>query len=893
MKDDDQISSEEAENTEETSCELGDIRSVSTQEITEYIKNDSLGTLMNENYLEYASYVLKDRSLPDVFDGLKPVQRRVLHTMHSCEDGRFHKVANVIGETMKYHPHGDASIGEALVTLANKALFIDTQGNFGNIYTGDGASAPRYIECRLLPLAKDVLFNKDITEYVESYDGRNMEPVCLPSKIPTVLLLGVMGIGVTLRSTIFSHNFNEVLDAQIAVLENRPFTCYPDFLTGGLIDVSNYDDGAGFITARAVIEKTDDKTLTIKEIPAGIPTEKLVESIEKAYKQNKIKISSISDFTAEDVAIEIKLPRGVYADEVLKQLYVHTDCETKLFSNIIVLYENRPKKMTVTQIIHLVTERLVDNLGRELEMNLSRLQGLHHRKTLARIFIENRIYKKIEECETEEAVYAEVFAGLAPFRHELLRDVTEDDVSKLLDLCIRRISKFDMLKNQQELDAIMQEMAETHYHMTHLREYTIDYIRRIQAKYGALYPRKTRVEVFSSIDVRKVALQNIRVYHDKVGQFIGSSVKPSSKDSVPILCTEFDRLLMIKGDGTAKVSAIVDKAFVGPVKFLFKADKKQVYSMLYREKKSGKWYAKRFVVSSYIMDKEYALVPDGCVVEFIYTTYGAVTRFDLKKRGEDHFVDVEFAQIPIRAWTARGFKVADFPIAKTTLIKRGSEQMPLEDTPQITENHGEESEDIVTEQNDATNNETTAEVFENQQVAELIEKWRENAELAIANIRDVMPLYSPNKKNENEKKSESTKNTKGKKKTAEVEVVVPAVTEKPEVAEEQVVEIPDVQFAEPSLTEEGQDEEKRDVISVAEDEVVIPLEEKAEEISNKKSADDVKSKKVEKSSSEPAVHSAEKSEDKPIPKYPHPTPLPKGGGTPRKLIDESEDFFLS
>lgn len=893
MKDEDQISSEEAENTEESSCELGDIRSISTQEITEYIKNDSLGTLMNENYLEYASYVLKDRSLPDVFDGLKPVQRRVLHTMHSCEDGRFHKVANVIGETMKYHPHGDASIGEALVTLANKALFIDTQGNFGNIYTGDGASAPRYIECRLLPLAKDVLFNKDITDYVESYDGRNMEPVCLPSKIPTVLLLGVMGIGVTLRSTIFSHNFNEVLDAQIAVLENRPFTCYPDFLTGGLIDVTNYDDGAGYITARAVIEKTDDKTLTIKEIPAGIPTEKLVESIEKAYKQNKIKISSISDFTAEDVAIEIKLPRGVYADEVLKQLYVHTDCETKLFSNIIVLYENRPKKMTVTQIIHLVTERLVDNLGCELEMNLSRLQGLHHRKTLARIFIENRIYKKIEECETEEAVYAEVFAGLAPFRHELLRDVTEDDVSKLLDLCIRRISKFDMLKNQQELDAIMQEMAETHYHMTHLREYTIDYIRRIQSKYGALYPRKTRVEVFSSIDVRKVALQNIRVYHDKVGQFIGSSVKPSSKDSVPILCTEFDRLFMIKGDGTAKVSAIADKAFVGPVKFLFKADKKQVYSMLYREKKSGKWYAKRFSVSSYIMDKEYALVPDGCVVEFIYTTYGAVTRFDLKKRGEDHFVDVEFAQIPIRAWTARGFKVADFPVAKTTLIKRGSEQMPIEETDQT-----KEVVDTMTEQIEEIDNEPIIESFENEQVAQLIEKWKNNAELAIANIRNMMPVYSPDKKNEGEKKVEPPKASKGKKKVTESEPPISESTEKPEIVEVSDEEVAEVHISESSSEIEEKkgsetvEESKVTEESVPESEVTPTLEEETQSVAATPT-EKTESNEVEPVST-PTAKVSEKKDEKSTPKYPRPSPLPKGnGGFPRKLIDESEDFFLS
>lgn len=637
-------------------------------------EEDSLRALMSTNFIEYASYVIRERAIPDVFDGLKPVQRRILHSLHIMDDGRFHKVANVVGHTMQFHPHGDASIGSALVVLANKEYFIDRQGNFGNIHTGDPASAARYIECRLTPLAREVLFNPEITEFVDSYDGRNREPVSLPAKVPAALMLGSDGIAVGMTTRILPHNFRELLRAQIAYLKGRTNKVYPDFLTGGTMDVGAYEDGAGRIKVRAAIEVIDDKTLVIHEIPASRTTESLMASIEDAARKGKIKIANISDYTAEKVQIEITLPRGTHAADTLKRLYAYTDCEVSISSNIVVIHENQPRLMTVTEILQLVTDRLVDNLKREQEIELGKLQDRFHDKTLAQIFIENRIYKRIEECETFELVMSEVRAGLEKFRDQLTRDITDEDIQKLLQIQIRRISLFDINKNRAELDDILRRIEETKHNLAHLIDFTIAYIKALLDKYGKLFPRRTRIADLEHIDVRQVALKNIKVGHDRVNHFVGTDVKNSNKNEDMLTCTEFDRLVLLQNSGKFRVVAVPDKLYVGAVKYLLKANKDQVYSMIYRERKKGVSYAKRFRIDKYILEKEYVAAPPGCIIENLYTNYGVVVRCELKasRRLTTPHVDVDFDSLPIRSTKARGFKITTHRIAAVTQLKRGT-----------------------------------------------------------------------------------------------------------------------------------------------------------------------------------------------------------------------------
>ena len=652
--------------------------------------DDSLRDMMSQNFIEYASYVIKDRAIPDIDDGLKPVQRRIMHTLFEHEDGRFHKVANIVGATMRYHPHGDASIYSALVVLANKAYFIDRQGNFGNIHTGDPASAARYIECRLSSLAREVMFNPEITEYVDSYDGRNREPIVLPAKVPALLMLGADGIAVGMSTTIFPHNFNELLKAQISILREEPFHVYPDFLTGGSMDVGDYADGAGRIRVRAKIEIVNDKTLVIREIPEGTSTESLIASIEKAVRNGKLKISSINDYTAENVEVEITLPRGVYAEETIKLLHAYTDCEVSLTSNLIVIKENRPVVMTVSDILRHNTAKLMADLKRELEIELGKLLERLHEKTLAQIFIENRVYKRIEECETVEAVrdavregmekaFAKEYANLLKLVQDadltaLRRDISDDDIEKLLQLQIRRISLFDINKNRQEVGEILAAVAETQNHLRHLKRFTIKFIESLLKKYGHLFPRLTQITDLAEVNVRDVALKNLKVGHDRTGQFVGYNVKNSAKDQEPLACSEFDRLVLLRSDGGYKVVPVPDKIYVGPVKFVLLADRDQVYSMIYRDKKSGAYYAKRFRIDSYIMDKEYEALPENCVIEMFSTNYGVQVRCEFvpKPRMKNQFVEVNFDDIELRSSGARGFKIADSEIKSFTQIKRGS-----------------------------------------------------------------------------------------------------------------------------------------------------------------------------------------------------------------------------
>ena len=618
--------------------------------------NTHLRRLMDVNFLEYASYVIKDRAIPDVDDGLKPVQRRILWSLKRLDDGKFHKVANVVGHTMQYHPHGDASIYEALVVVANKEYFIDRQGNFGNIFTGDVASAARYIECRLNSLAKEVLFNNDITEFVDSYDGRNREPVSLPVKIPALLMLGADGIAVGMSTKILSHNFNELIGAQIAILKGEKFTVYPDFLQGGLMDVTDYNEGNGKIVLRAKIEKNGRK-LIIREIPAVTNTEKLIASIENAVRKNKIKVSAINDYTGEKIEIEVTPARGYDTDKALNALYAYTDCSVSVSASLIVIADNKPVKMSVSEVLHRNTEKLVEYLRRELEIELGKLNDSFHDKTLAQIFIENRIYKRIEKCETYEKVLKEVHVGLEPFRHMLKRDVTDADIEKLLAIPIRRISLFDINKNKKDIDDIILQIEEVQKNLKRMKAYAIKYLKGLLDKYGKDYPRHTEIETFDKIDVREVALNNIKVGWDRKNGFIGTSVK--SDDTVT--CNEYDRLLCIERNGKYKVIGIPDKMFVGRLVYFCKYDKNLVFNIVYKDKKTDFSYAKRTTISKFITDKEYNIAPDGCKVDLINTRPNYVYEcvFEPKLHQKQNSCMLDFSKVGMRTPQSRGFSIAN------------------------------------------------------------------------------------------------------------------------------------------------------------------------------------------------------------------------------------------
>ncbi len=638
------------------------------------IGSDSLHGLVAQNFIEYSSYVIKERAIPDVDDGLKPVQRRILHTLYIKDDGRFNKVAKVVGAAMEFHPHGDQSIGSALVVLANKDYYIEKQGNFGDILTGTQAAAGRYIECRLSKLAKETLFNPDITEFVDSYDGRNKEPVRLPAKLPSLLLLGSDGIAVGMSTHIFPHNFRELLEAEIAILENRPFQLFPDFQQGGLMDVSEYADGAGKITLRARIEADGDKKIVIREIPATTTTQTIIASIEAASRRGKLKIAAINDYTSKSVAIELVLPRNVYAEETIKALYAYTDCQKVIKSDILVICDGEPRTMTVSEILHRNTERLLDILKAELEIERQRMEDKFHDRSLIRLFLEHRIYKKIENCRSLEKIMAETRSGLEAFRDELRRDITDQDIEKLLQIPIRRISRFDLDKLHEELETILHAMEDLDDKLAHLVDYTIDYIRKLLEKYGAAYARNTQIVSLDSVNRREIARKDIKVFHDKVNNFIGTAVKASSKDAQPLLCTEFDRLLLLKSDGTCKVIAITDKEYIGPTRYVFIVDKDQVYSIIYRDKKEGTWFCKRFTLGQFILNKEYQVLPKDCQIEALYTNAGVVVQLNLvaNNRRSYNAVTVDFDSYPLRSREARGFKLTHYPVTGITVVNRGT-----------------------------------------------------------------------------------------------------------------------------------------------------------------------------------------------------------------------------
>jgi topoisomerase-4 subunit A len=560
---------------------------------------------VDRSFLDYASYVIRDRAIPNLADGLKPVQRRILWALHDKDDGRFIKVANVVGHAMQYHPHGDASIGDALVVLANKRYLIEGQGNFGNIFTGDPAAAPRYIECRLTELARNELFNDEITDFVPSYDGRNKEPVTLPSKLPLLLMLGTEGIAVGMSSRILPHNFPELLEAQIAILKKQPFKCLPDFQTGGLMDARGYKDGAGEVKVRAKLKVKDEFTVVIKEIPPTTTTDSLIGSIEDASRKGKIKVKSINDYTSEEVEIEVKAPSGVSADQLADALYAFTDCEVTIASRIVVIRNNRPVEMTVSEVLRENTAQLVETLKRELELKESQLQDELHFRTLERIFIEERIYKKIEQCKTNEAVLAAVQDGFKPFRRQLIRELTVPDVERLLTVRIRRISLFDINKHREEMEQVKAALVETRKNLKNLTKYVIGHLEELLAKYGPQYPRLTKSSRYDEVDAKEVAFKAFKVAYDRESGYVGHKV---SGEEFNVECTKFDKLILVFKDGHYQVTELPEKFFVGPdLVYCGLPERERVFTLAYTNREAT--YLKRFTFGGTILDKVYHCIP--------------------------------------------------------------------------------------------------------------------------------------------------------------------------------------------------------------------------------------------------------------------------------------------
>jgi len=628
--------------------------------------------LMSRNFIEYASYVIIDRAIPDIRDGLKPVQRRILATLNTIDDGKFHKVANVIGDTMKLHPHGDASIGDALVVLANKDYFIERQGNFGNIVTGHSAAAPRYIECRLTGLARDTMFNKELTLFQPSYDGRNSEPVFLPAKLPVTLMIGAEGIAVGMATKILPHNLPELLEAQIAVLENRPFELFPDFPTGGIVDVSNYDDGAGKVRVRARIEKASDKTVVIREIPYSTTTESLISSIENASQKGKVKVSSIDDFTTDTVEIEVGLPRNVYADEVIPQLFAHTDCEVSLSSNIVVIKGRQPAELGVSEILCFLTDQLREQIRAELELELDHLEARKHWLTLERIFIENRIYKRIEEATTREEVKFEVYSGLEPFFHLLATGVTDEDIERLLEIPIRRISQYDIDKNREQLKQTETGIKAVKRKLRALTRTTIDYLKELLAKYAEHYPRRTEISSFETVDVRAVARQNIKLSYDPETGFFGSDVKGTKYQ---LTVSEYDKILIVTKDGVFRIINPEDKVLIpGRILYLdvFDQEEGKSFTVVYRFK-DRMAYAKRVHIRAFIRDREYELIKDkDGAIDYLLPGDAADAlhlEFVPKKRQRVHTATFDLRSLSTVGVTARGSRMAAKPVARIKKLK--------------------------------------------------------------------------------------------------------------------------------------------------------------------------------------------------------------------------------
>lgn len=596
-----------------------------------FVKN-----IFDKNFIEFASYVIRSRAIPDLEDGLKPVQRRIMHTLFQIDDGRMHKVASVVGDCMKFHPHGDASIGGALVVLANKGIFIQRQGNFGNLYTGDEASATRYIECSVHPFAKDFLYNPHITEYVPSYDGRGKEPITFRAKLPVVLLGGAEGIAVGMSTKILPYNIREVIDAEIKCIRGEKFQIYPDSFTGGLIDVSNYNDGNGKIVTRAKFDLSDEKKIVITELPFDTTSKELLDSIDAAYKAGKIKINSVEDYTTDHCNIEIRLPRGVYSKDVEKALYAYTACEKSISCSMLVIKDNIPVVMTASEIIKFYAQRLTSIIKDELEYERGSLMEDLHARTLERIFIEERIYKKIEQMTTAEDVDKAVKKGFVPFKAELIREVTDEDVEKLLKIPIRRISLFDINKNRDQVTAINARLKEIAKRLKNLKACAIEYLEgmveqlekftKLDEKNDTrfidpkLLTRQTTVTTFSAVDVKTVVKRDIPLRYDDKG-YLG--IKVSGGREI-IKVTPYDRILIVRKTGIWGVCDVSDKLFVDQGMYYCNYAEKEIinkvlFTVIYRNPKSNQCYIKRCRIAGWIMNRDYNFAPDGMEVLHVDT----------------------------------------------------------------------------------------------------------------------------------------------------------------------------------------------------------------------------------------------------------------------------------
>ncbi len=621
-----------------------------------------VGELLDKNFIEYASYVIKERAIPELLDGLKPVQRRILHSLWEIDDGKLHKVANVIGHSMRYHPHGDASIGDALVVLANKEYFIEKQGNYGNVLTGDPASAPRYIECRLTDLAREALFNPEITQFVDSYDGRNKEPVCFPCKIPYVLLQGAEGIAVGMATKILPHNFNEVLNAQIDYLEEKNFKLFPDFYQGGIMDVSEYQEGAGKIRARAKIEVKNNKTLVVRELPFGVTSEQLIASVEDAIRKNKIKVTSIHDYTAEKIEIEMIAQKGVDAEELIPRLYAYTDCEVSISSNMTLIADGMPKIFTVPEALKNCTENLLEILKAELKIKIQHLKDKLHQRSLEQIFIEKKLYRHLETSDSYEEAKTAILQGLHLTVKGWDREVTEDDLEKLLEIPIKKISKYDMEKNRDEINELQQKIKTEEGHLLQIKRYTISFLKNMLKKYGHTYPRKTKIENFEEVSVRDFKDKDTKVFFDKKTGYIGTKVK----GDVRLDCSSFDKILLIQKSGKFIVLPPPEKMFCDKLAFFGIAEKEQVFNLLSRDKKTKACYAKRFKIGGFIQNKEYDFLEEDHKLEAFTSRENMEFEVEFESwiKGKPAKENFKFEDFPVRGPSNRGTRISNREIFK-------------------------------------------------------------------------------------------------------------------------------------------------------------------------------------------------------------------------------------
>lgn len=642
----------------------------------------ALSGMYQDWFLDYASYVILERAVPHMSDGLKPVQRRILYSMKRMDDGRFNKVANIIGHTMQFHPHGDASIGDALVQLGQKELLVEAQGNWGNILTGDSAAAPRYIEARLSKFALEVAFNSKTTEWMSSYDGRNREPVTLPVKFPLLLAMGVEGIAVGLASKILPHNFNELIDASINYLQHKPFILYPDFPTGGMIDISRYNDGArgGAVKVRARIEKVDKKGLVITEVPFGRTTSSLIESIVKASDRGKIKIKRIDDNTAGGVEIVIQLQSGISPDKTIDALYAFTDCELSISPNACVITdENKPAFVGVSDILRHSVDQTVKLLTHELEIRKAELEEEWHFSSLEKIFIEKRIYRDIEESETWEAVITAIDKGLKPYKKLFNREITRDDIIRLTEIKIKRISKYDSSRADEHIKGIEGELEEVINHLGNIIPYTINYYRQIKKKYGKNVERRTEIRSFETIEASKVVAVNAKLYVNRQEGFIGTGLR---KDEYICDCSDLDDIIVIRKDGTYLITRVSEKLFVGKdvihVQVFLRNDARTIYNIVYLDGREGPCYVKRCALTGLTRDKEYSLGRGTTGTRILYLSANPngeaeVIRVYHKPRArlKKLTFDFDFGELAIKGRASMGNILTKNAIHKITLKEKG------------------------------------------------------------------------------------------------------------------------------------------------------------------------------------------------------------------------------